>query len=55
MGNANNDVSKLSQSISAVEDLRKKREVWPPVTATNHKTPRDTLATILDDELGWID
>lgn len=47
--------SNLSDAIPALEDLRRKRKAWPPVVGTNQKTPRQALATVMDDELGWVD
>jgi len=45
--------SKLSEALPQVEVLRSKMKQWPPVVGTNEKTPRQALAHVMDDELGY--
>jgi len=45
--------SKLPEALSQVEVLRGKMKQWPPVVGTNEKTPRQALAHVMDDELGY--
>jgi len=45
--------SKLSEALPQLEELRRKMKQWPPVVGTNEKTPRQVLAHVMDDELGY--
>ncbi|KAK5937480.1 N-acetylglucosaminyldiphosphodolichol N-acetylglucosaminyltransferase catalytic subunit alg13 [Knufia obscura] len=47
------ELGKLAEALPAVEALRKKMKQWPPVVGTNEKTPRQALAHVMDDELGY--
>lgn len=49
------EIGDLVGAMGAVEVLRTKMALWPPVTGTGKKTPREKLVDVLDDELGWID
>lgn len=47
------DLKKLGESIPQVEQQRQKMKAWPPVVGKNEKTPRQALADVMDDELGY--
>lgn len=46
-------LQRLAEALPHVEQQRLKMKAWLPVVGQNEKTPRQALADVMDDELGY--